>query len=55
MDVLMPSLALREDCPDLKDSRVLDIVGVSRVFSVATDIFGRRVDAANAGTNIDWI
>ncbi|MEO7050934.1 MAG: Vi polysaccharide biosynthesis UDP-N-acetylglucosamine C-6 dehydrogenase TviB [Rhodanobacter sp.] len=46
--ILILGLAFKENCPDLRNTRVVDIVETLRGYSVEVDIFDPWVDAAEA-------
>ncbi|WP_312861644.1 nucleotide sugar dehydrogenase [Segnochrobactrum spirostomi] len=46
--VLVLGLAFKENCPDLRNTRVIDIVSELRAFGVAVDVHDPWVDAAAA-------
>ena len=46
--ILVLGLAFKENCPDLRNTRVLDIVEALRGYSVLVDVHDPWVDAAEA-------
>jgi UDP-N-acetyl-D-galactosamine dehydrogenase len=46
--ILVLGLAFKENCPDLRNTRVVDIVGALRGYSAEVDIFDPWVDVAEA-------
>lgn len=46
--VLLMGLAFKENCPDLRNTRVIDIVRELREYNVAVDVFDPWVDAEEA-------
>ncbi|MGB0866873.1 MAG: Vi polysaccharide biosynthesis UDP-N-acetylglucosamine C-6 dehydrogenase TviB [Granulosicoccaceae bacterium] len=46
--VLMLGLAFKENCPDLRNTRVVDIIGELKKYSVNLDVYDPWVDAAEA-------
>ncbi|HZX70652.1 MAG TPA: Vi polysaccharide biosynthesis UDP-N-acetylglucosamine C-6 dehydrogenase TviB [Rhodanobacter sp.] len=46
--ILVLGLAFKENCPDLRNTRVVDIVGALRGYSTEVDVFDPWVDAAEA-------
>ena len=46
--VLVLGLAFKENCPDLRNTRVVDIVGALHGYSVEVDVFDPWVDPAQA-------
>jgi UDP-N-acetyl-D-galactosamine dehydrogenase len=46
--VLVMGLTFKEDCPDLRNTRVIDIVGELRDFGVQVDVFDPWVEASYA-------
>ncbi len=51
--ILMLGLAFKENCPDLRNTRVVDIVHALRDYSAEVDIFDPWVDAAEARHEYD--
>jgi UDP-N-acetyl-D-galactosamine dehydrogenase len=46
--ILLLGLAFKENCPDLRNTRVVDIVHALRGYSVDVDVYDPWVDAAEA-------
>jgi len=46
--VLVAGLAFKENCPDLRNTRVIDVVRGLKDFGLAVDVFDPRVSAAEA-------
>ncbi|MGX5732466.1 nucleotide sugar dehydrogenase [Pseudoxanthomonas beigongshangi] len=47
-DVLVLGLAFKEDCPDLRNTRVVDIIGELRSYGARVDVHDPRVSAGEA-------
>ena len=50
--VLVLGLAFKENCPDLRNTRVVDIVDTLRGYNAEVDVFDPWVDAAEARARI---
>lgn len=46
--VLMMGLSFKENCPDLRNTRVVDVVSELREYGIATDVYDPWVDAGEA-------
>ena len=52
--VLILGLTFKENCPDLRNTRVIDVIAELREYGVHVDVHDPWVDAAEASRNMGW-